>query len=302
MKKIAVIGSINMDMTAKADRIPGKGETIFGRELRYIPGGKGANQAVAAARLGGQVTMFGCVGQDAFGVKLIDNLKKQGVCTDFIRVEESVSSGIAMITVGEDDNAIVVIAGANGLVTKAYLDAVKEQILSHDIIILQNEIPQETTRYAIEMCHKAGKTIIYNPAPACQMEEGILDQISYLTPNEHEVFLVLGQDEETAEKDYLDKLLQKYPNKLIVTVGSKGVKAADEQGVFLTPSIPAHVVDTTGAGDTFNGAFAFALANGKTFREALYLANITAGLSVEKEGAQAGMPTWEAVQNKMKQQ
>ncbi len=305
MKKIAVIGSINMDMTVKTDRIPGKGETIFGRDLRYIPGGKGANQAVAAARLGGDVSMFGCVGADSFGESLLQNLKEQGIKTEWVRKVEGISSGLAMITVGENDNAIVVISGANGCVTTEYLDTVKEEILKHDIILLQNEIPMETIRYAMSFCDKAGKTVIYNPAPACLLEDDFMDKISYLTPNEHEVMIVLEKEIHAAvvgrdtEQNSLDQLLLTYPEKLIVTVGSRGVKAADADGVFLVPSIKAQVVDTTGAGDTFNGAFAFGLSEGRSFRDAIRLANVAAGLSIEKEGAQAGMPNLDAVNSRV---
>lgn len=298
MKKIAVIGSINMDMTVKTERVPCKGETIFGRDLRHIPGGKGANQAVAAARLGGYVSMFGCVGEDSFGESLLNNLKEQGISIEYVRKISGVTSGLAMITVAENDNMIVVVPGANGYVTVEYLETVKEEILEHDIILLQNEIPKETVHYAIEICHKAGKTIIYNPAPAYLLEEELMNKISYLTPNEHEVMIVIG-DSSVKQSDCLDKLINNYPDKLIVTVGSRGVKAADAEGVFLVPSLKSDVVDTTGAGDTFNGAFAFALSQGQDFREALHLANVAAGLSVEKEGAQAGMPNLEAVRSRL---
>ena len=298
MKKIAVIGSINMDMTVKTERIPCKGESVFGRDLRYIPGGKGANQAVAAARLGGYVSMFGCVGEDSFGESLLSNLKEQGIRTKHVRKVPGVTSGMAMITVAENDNMIVVVPGANGFVTVEYLETVKEEILEHDIILLQNEIPKETVQYAIEICHMAGKTVIYNPAPAYLLEEELIQKVSYLTPNEHEVMIVIG-DSAARQSDCLDKLIINYPKKLIVTVGSRGVKAADAEGVFLVPSLKSDVVDTTGAGDTFNGAFAFALSQGQGFREALHFANVAAGLSVEKEGAQAGMPNLEAVRSRL---
>ena len=207
MKKIAVIGSINMDMTVKTERVPGKGETIFGRDLRYIPGGKGANQAVAAARLGGYVTMFGCVGEDSFGESLLNNLKEQGIRIEHVRKIPGVTSGLAMITVTENDNMIVVVPGANGFVTVEYLETVKEEILEHDIILLQNEIPKETVHYAIEICHKAGKTVIYNPAPAHLLEEELIQKVSYLTPNEHEVMIVIG-DSTVRQSDCLDKLIE----------------------------------------------------------------------------------------------
>ena len=297
MKKIAVIGSINMDMTVKTERVPCKGETIFGRDLHYTPGGKGANQAVAAARLGGYVSMFGCVGEDSFGESLLNNLKEQRVRIENIRKISGVTSGLAIITVAENDNIIVVVQGANSFVTVEYLENVKEEILDHDIILLQNEIPKETIHYAIEFCYKAGKTIIYNPAPAILLEKELIQKVSYLTPNEHEIMIIMS-DSTAEQTDSLERFIINYPEKLIVTMGSRGVKSADAEGIFLVPSLKSDVVDTTGAGDTFNGAFAYALSQGQNFREALHLANVAAGLSVEKEGAQAGMPNLEAVRNR----
>ena len=242
--------------------------------------------------------MFGCVGEDSFGESMLNNLKEEGVRAEHVRKIPGVTSGLALITVAENDNMIVVVSGANGFVTVEYLETVKEEILEHDIILLQNEIPDETVDYAIEVCHKAGKTIIYNPAPAYLLKEELIQKVSYLTPNEHEAMIVIG-DSTIGQPDCLDKLIINYPEKLIVTMGSCGVKAADAEGVFLIPSLKSDVVDTTGAGDTFNGAFAFALSQGKDFRETLHLANAAAGLSVEKEGAQAGMPNLEAVRDRL---
>lgn len=291
MKKIAVIGSINMDLTARAERHPGKGETVSGRELQYIPGGKGANQAVAAARLGGNVTMFGCVGEDVFAHRLVENLNRNGVDTAYIGRVSGVSSGIAMITVAEGDNSIVVIPGANEFVTPAYLEERKEAILEADIIVLQNEIPQESVIYAAGIGHEAGKVIIYNPAPVVPLAGGIMDQISYITPNEHEVSLLFPG------KGNLDSLLETYRGKLIVTLGSEGAAAWAEGRIVRVPARPARVVDTTGAGDTFNGAFAFGLANDYSVEKALGFANAAASLSTEEYGAQGGMPGYEAVKD-----
>ncbi len=289
MKKIAVIGSINMDLTAKTDCHPGKGETVSGWDLQYVPGGKGANQAVAAARLGGSVMMFGCVGEDAFADRLIQNLTRNGVDTTYVRKINCVSSGIAMITVAENDNSIVVIPGANHCVTPEYLEEVKDAVLKADVIVLQNEIPQETVLAAIDLAHCAKKTVIYNPAPVVPLTEGVMEKISYLTPNEHEAALLFS-----SEKD-LSSLLESQDSKLIVTLGEEGA-AAWENGQMLTiPARPAKVVDTTGAGDTFNGAFAYALVNDFTLEKALRFANVAASLSTEGFGAQGGMPTLEMV-------
>ena len=293
MKKIAVIGSINMDMTAVSERIPRPGETISAKSLRYIPGGKGANQAVAASRLGGHVTMFGCVGDDAFGVKLIDNLKDNGINTDFIRTIPGESSGLAMIVVAENDNAITVIPGANALVSAEYIDSNWNEIIRSDIILLQNEIPEETIIYVINRLYAEDKTIIYNPAPARLSDKTIIDKVSFFTPNEHEARIVLGDDITD-----IRELIGKYNGKMIVTLGSKGVAGYDG-GYIQIPAIKANVVDTTGAGDTMNGAFAYALSAGMSYREALAFANTAAGIATEKEGAQAGIPTRAEVENRL---
>lgn len=288
-KKIAVIGSINMDLTARAERLPTKGETVSANDLRYVPGGKGANQAVAAARLGGDVTMFGCVGDDVFADRLIENLQQNGVDTAHIRRVSGVSSGIAMITVAEGDNSIVVVPGANRCVTTAYVDSVRDAILEAELLILQNEIPPETVAYVIDLGHRAGKTILYNPAPATPLPEGAMEKISYLTPNEHEAALLFPGDRA------LSSLLEAYDGKLIVTLGEQGAAAWENGEVLRIPARPATVVDTTGAGDTFNGALAYALAEGYAFARALRFANIAASLSTEQAGAQGGMPTRDAV-------
>ena len=211
MKKIAVIGSINMDMTARAQRIPRPGETVSAESLAYVPGGKGANQAVAAARLGGDVAMFGLVGDDGFGPQLLENLRANGVNADGVGVSPGVSSGLAMIVVAEGDNAITVIPGANALVTPAYLQSVWPEIEKADIALLQNEIPAETVLWAAQRLHRAGKTVIYTPAPARPAEPALLDAVTYFTPNEHEARLVLG-DETTA----LETLIARQGGKMIV--------------------------------------------------------------------------------------
>ena len=287
MKKIAVIGSINMDMTAAAERIPRPGETVHAQSLRYLPGGKGANQAVSAARLGGNVTMFGCVGGDAFGPQLLENLRANGVNADHVGVVEGESTGLAMIVVGENDNAITVIPGANGRVSPDYVDRCWPEIEKADVVLLQNEIPAETVRHAALRLRAAGKTVIFNPAPAAPADGELLDAVTFFTPNEHETRIVLGDDETPVET-----LIERFGGKLIVTLGSRGIGGCGPDGKFLrVPAIKAKVVDTTGAGDTMNGAFAFALAEGMAYADALRFSNAAAGIATEKPGAQAGMPT-----------
>lgn len=261
--KISVVGSINMDMTVKAERIPLKGETLKGEDLKYIPGGKGANQAVAMAKLGADVEMFGCVGNDSAGKELVQNLKDMGVKTDNIRTVDGVPTGIALITVGENDNTIIVVAGANDCVDKEYV---------------------------IRLCHENNVKVVLNPGPARPVKKEIVDLVTYLTPNEHEAKIIFGEEIPTEE------LLQRYPEKLLITQGAKGVSMCLAEGkVLLVPARRAEVVDTTGAGDTLNGAFTVQIAKGESVKDALKFGNIAASLSTEKFGAQGGMPTFEEV-------
>lgn len=291
--KIAVVGSINMDMTVTADRIPLKGETLKGKELQYIPGGKGANQAVAMAKLGAHVEMFGCVGNDSAGEILLQNLRREGIETAHIKVVEGIPTGIAMITVGENDNTIVVVAGANDCVDKGYIDSVKEEILESEIVLLQHEIPLETVRYVTELCFEHGVKVVLNPAPAAPVAKETLDKVSYLTPNEHEAAILFGDKS-------IEDMLRLYPGKLLITQGSRGASICLESGdVVRIPARKAKVIDTTGAGDTLNGAFTLQIAMHKSVEEALAFANVAASLSTEKFGAQGGMPDWEQVKKEI---
>lgn len=294
MKKIGVVGSINMDMTVKAEKIPLKGETVKGDDLQYIPGGKGANQAVSMAKLGANVEMFGCVGDDAAGESLVQNLKDMGVETKHIKTVSGVPTGLAMITVGDNDNTIVVVAGTNNHVDIEYVNGIKEALLECEIVLLQHEIPQETIEYVVELCAQNGVKIVLNPGPARPVKKEILEKVTYLTPNEHETVILFG------EELSFEELMKKYPEKLVITQGSRGVSTCLKNGeVVLVPARKAKVVDTTGAGDTLNGAFTVAVTEGKGIVEALTFANAAAGLSTEKFGAQGGMPTYEEVEKAM---
>lgn len=294
--KIAVVGSINVDQTVIADRIPLKGETLFGNSINYIPGGKGANQAVAMAKLGAEVSMFGCVGDDENGQQMIDNLRKYNINVNNIKVEKGVPTGIAIITLGNDDNTIVVIKGANGKVDKAYVDSIKDDLLKNDMVVLQHEIPLDSVHYIINLCHEKNIPTVLNPAPAANVPMDIIDKVTYITPNEHEVGLIFGKDKSPEE------LLKKYPKKLIVTLGSDGVTCAlNEKEILKVPVRKTKVVDTTGAGDTLNGAFCVRICNGDDIKKALTYANVAASLSIEKLGAQSGMPTNSEVEKIMEE-
>lgn len=288
--KLGVVGSINMDMTVTADKIPLKGETIKGYDISYIPGGKGANQAVAAARLGAEVIMFGCVGQDEHGRLLIENLNKEGIQTTHIKTVQNQTTGLAIITIAENDNSIIVVAGANNEVTTSYVDTIKDELLACDMVLLQHEIPQETVEYVINLCYEHKVSVILNPAPARPVSQENIEKINYLTPNEHEAVVLFGTDRST------DDILKSYPEKLIITQGSRGVSVCKKDGSILTvPARKAKVVDTTGAGDTLNGAFTVAIAKEDSIEAALRFANAAASLSTEKFGAQGGMPTFHEV-------
>lgn len=293
--KLAVVGSINMDMTVTAERIPLKGETLRGSSLSHIPGGKGANQAVAMAKLGAEVEMFGCVGNDENGRTLLKRLNEVGVKTDHVAVLEDVPTGIAMITVGDHDNTIIVVAGANGKVDKEYVDGIKDSLKAFDMVVLQHEIPLETVHYIIEFCDENQIPVVLNPAPAAEVPMDVIEKVTYITPNEHEAVLIFGKELSTEE------LLKKYPEKLVITQGSRGVSACLKNGeVFNVPVRTAKVVDTTGAGDTLNGAFAVQIAKGADIKSALVYANTAASLSTEKFGAQSGMPTATEVEKELK--
>ena len=292
--KLAVIGSINMDQVVTTERIPGKGETLAGSDLRYISGGKGANQAVAMARLGAEVSMFGCVGDDDNGRQLLDALRKEGVDVNHVAVREEAPTGLAIITVSENDNVIIVVSGANGLVDRAYIDSIADQLMDCDLVVLQHEIPIDTVHYAVSFCYEKGIPAVLNPAPAAKVPEEIIEKVSLLTPNEHEAALIFGEDMG------MDEMLKSHPEKLIITCGSKGACFCTKDGETITvPAIEAGVVDTTGAGDTLNGAICVRIAAGDDLEAALRYANVAAGLSVEKFGAQGGMPTDRDVANRM---
>ncbi len=294
MGKIGVVGSINMDMTVKAERIPLKGETLKGEDLKYIPGGKGANQAVAMAKLGAEVEMFGCVGDDAAGVSLVKNLQDMGVETRYIKTVAGAPTGLAMITVGENDNTIIVVAGTNDCVDIDYVNEIKDSLLECEIVLLQHEIPQETVEYVIGLCAENGVKAVLNPGPARPVRQEVIEKVAYLTPNEHEAVILFGEDLS------FEDMMKRYPEKLVITQGSRGVSTCRKDGeIILVPARKANVVDTTGAGDTLNGAFAVALTEGKDIADALAFANAAAGLSTEKFGAQGGMPTYDEVKEAM---
>lgn len=284
--KITVIGSINMDLVTVSGKMPAQGETISGEHFETLPGGKGANQAVAAARLGADVNFIGKVGNDAFGALLLKNFEDQNVSTECI-LKADVSSGLANIIVSDKDNRIVIIAGANGKVDNKYVDGFQEVIKSSDYVLIQFEIPKPTIEHIIDTCHHLGVPIIINPAPAMQLDDKYWDKAAYITPNENEAEKLFAGSENT---------LPKFHEKLIITNGSKGASYFKDERMITVPAEKAEVIDTTGAGDTFNGALTVALSTGKEIEEAIAYANKAASLSVQKLGAQSGMPDMQQMQ------
>lgn len=284
MKKIMVIGSISTDFNVITTKRPEIGETIRGESFSTSFGGKGANQAVAAARLGAEVKMVGTVGTDEFGTLLLANLEKNGINTDNVERVTEIESGSAHITLVDNDNSIIFIPGANNAFNEARLEPLKEEIKTVDFVIIQNEIPMAIITQLIDICDELGIQTIYNPAPAEQVERELVEKVTYLTPNETE-FSVLFPGLTIEEG------LRNYPNKLIVTLGSEGVAYFDGEEIINVPSYQVPVTDTTGAGDTFNGAFAYALSKNANLTTSIRFGNLVAAISIQKFGAQGGMPT-----------
>ncbi len=285
MSCLVVIGSMTTDFVVNTERPPQMGETIEGEQFETFFGGKGANQAVVAARLGAEVSMIGAVGDDAFGEKILANLTDCGVDTSGVKVIPDQSSGSAHITVVDGDNAIVIVLGANGAVEPQLIAEADELLSAVTCILLQNELPVEVVEYVIDYCHQRNITLLYDPAPAREISIDLLEKVDYLTPNETE-FSVLFPGQTISD------VLANYPNQLIVTLGDKGVKYHDGTEIVHVPAPTIDkVVDSTGAGDTFNGALAVQLSKGKVLKEAIRFASVAAGLSVMKRGAQTGAPT-----------
>jgi ribokinase len=279
--KVVVVGSINLDLVVQADRFPKIGETMFGTDSKMLPGGKGANQAVAAARLGADVTMIGCVGEDAYGEIVLKNFQENMVDTSCIK-KVAEPTGVAYITIAENDNSIILVQGANACVDRSLIDKYQAQILAADIVITQCEIPIETIRYLIDFCAENDVRLILNPAPTPEIAPEYLAKVTFLTPNEIEINQLFQQDAQT--------VLREHPNQIIMTYGAKGVRYHDGEKLMEVPSYKVPVIDTTGAGDTFNAAFAVAYAKDQELEKAITFANLAASKNVQGLGAQSAMP------------
>ena len=291
-KKIVVIGSSNTDMTVLADRLPVPGETVLGGKFAMGQGGKGANQAVAAQRLGGDVTFICKVGRDIFGENSIKEYQKDGMDTSKVMFSDQ-PSGVALISVDTHaENCIVVASGANGDITVEDIEANRKDIEEAAILLLQLEIPVEAVVRAAKIGHEAGVYVVLNPAPACDLPEEIYQYLSLIIPNQTEIALMTGieANDEAGAAKAVEALQSKGTKDVIVTMGSKGSMVYHEGQATFVPSKKVNAVDTTAAGDVFNGALVVALSEGRTLVEAATFATKASAISVTRMGAQSSIP------------
>jgi ribokinase len=293
-----------MDLVVRSRRIPKAGETIAGSEFQLVPGGKGANQAIASSRFGAATTMFGCVGKDAFAPVLIESLKSSSVSTEYLQTSREVSTGTATIIVEDDgENRIIVVAGANGRVLPDYIESVWDEISKSSIILLQHEIPLDTIFMIIDKAAAEGIPVYLNPAPYYPIYDEILKKINVIILNESEGSSLSGvqiKDLDTAV-EAAERLLQKGIGTVIVTLGQQGSVLVNQNERIFQPAFKVKAVDTTAAGDTFVGVFAASMLDGKSSREALKFATAAAGLTVTRKGAQPSIPDYKEVCEFVKQ-
>lgn len=294
---IVVVGSSNTDMIIKLDRIPKPGETRLGGEFLSAAGGKGANQAVAAARAGGAVALVARVGQDMFGQEAVAGLVKNGVNVDHVHYDNA-PSGVALIFVAEDgENSIAVGSGANAKLSAADVNSARRAIAAADILMMQLESPLGAVQAAADLASDHGVRVILNPAPAQPLPNELLKKLSIITPNEHEVELLTGVKvtDDASCAQAAQALLRQGVESVIITLGSQGAFVASTNSMFRVPGFKAKPVDTTAAGDTFNGALAVALAEGLPMAEAVLFANAAGAISVTRIGAQPSAPMREEI-------
>ena len=298
MKKCAVIGSINMDMVLSVPRFPAAGETLTGGNFQTVPGGKGANQAVALGRLGAPVRMAGRVGDDAFGRRYLDHFRKNDVDVRAVDAVAGTATGVADILVNAaGENCIVIAPGANGLCDLEWLDRALEATADCEIFLLQLEIPLDTVAEAVRRLRKMGKTILLDPAPAVPLPENVLSAVDFLTPNETELKAVTsGLPEDAGIEERVRHLVGGSGRVVVHKRGADGAYIGTRDGIEHVPGFSVRAVDTTAAGDTFNAGLAAGLAMGWPLRDAVRLANAAGALAVTAYGAQEGMPSLEQAQ------
>jgi len=298
--KIVVVGSSNMDLVVRSPRIPVPGETILGGDFLMVPGGKGANQAVAAAKLGAQVCFVARLGDDLFGRKSLENFRKEGVDTKCVTLTAEAPSGVALITVDEaGNNAIVVAPGANAKLAPEDVYRAEPEIRTAGAVVVQLEVPMTTVQCAAELAREAGVPFILNPAPAQKLCPALLAMAAVLTPNETEAQILTGIEvvDDNSARKAAERLLSVGVEAVILTMGSKGFLLADDGTMELVPALKVRAVDTTAAGDAFTGGLAVAVAQGQSLRDAALFANRVAALCVTRMGAQPSMPTRKEVED-----
>jgi len=292
-KKIVVVGSCNTDMVIKADRLPVPGETILGGTFFMNPGGKGANQAVAAARMGGSVTLISKTGNDVFGKQSVMLYNAENIKTDYVFSDPKQPSGVAMITVDSNgENCIVVASGANASLSPADIDKARKEIESSDLVLMQLEIPVETVEYVAEMANRKGIPVILNPAPARTLPEALLKNLYIIIPNKSEAEILSGikvTDQESARKAAAI-ISAKGVDIVVITLGSQGALIKDKEEYHFVEAFKVDTIDTTAAGDTFCGSVCVGLSEGKSISEAVEMAARAAALTVTRMGAQGSIP------------
>lgn len=293
MKKIAVLGSLNKDLVLKVDKLPIPGETVVAGSCSAFLGGKGANQAVAAAKMGAHVTMLGMVGDDNDGQMFIDSLEENDILTHLIMRTTKSDTGLAVVSVeASGENSVMVVAGANHQLDVEYIESNRQSLMAADFILLQLEIPIEVVEHAIEVCKEHDKFIVLNPAPACDLKDSIFTDIDVLTPNRSELACLSGMRVETMEdvKVAATTMIHKGVKHLIVTLGEKGAYYTDGQIEQMYDGIKVESVDTTGAGDCFNGVLVASMSQNFTIKESIERAISASAMSVKEPGAQNSMP------------
>jgi ribokinase len=303
MKKIVVIGSSNVDLLMKMDHLPEKGETVTDAEFFQVYGGKGANQAVAAARAGGNVAFVNCVGEDAYTPQMVQNYKNDGIDTRFVFAEKGVASGHALIMIGGAGmNYLSVAPGANYKLTPAKIVEAMPVIDEAAMIVMQYEITEETIKYVIDIANRKGIAVMWNCAPARTFDVSYIPKINILVLNEVEAGFLAGMqvENETDAEIAAQKLVNIGVEKVIITLGSKGAFVMTKTKKVSVPAFKVEAVDTTAAGDTFCGAFAVALVEGKSLKEALQFASAAAAISVTRMGAQPSAPTRSEIEQFLK--
>ena len=295
---IAVVGSSNMDLVVKSKRIPVTGETILGGDFIMVPGGKGANQAVAAAKLGAQVFFIAKLGDDIFGLQSLNNFKKEGVNTKYVLQTQEAPSGVALIMVDDEGNNVIVVApGANHKLMPEDVKEAEADIASSGALVAQLEVPIETIEFAAGLANKSKVPFILDPAPAQKLSPELLNMVDVLTPNETEAQILTGievKDQKSAEAA-AQKLLECGVKKVVLTMGASGYLSAGKEGTEFVAARKVTAADSTAAGDAFTGSLAVGLAKGQTLFQAALFANNVAAVSVTRMGAQPSMPTVEEI-------